>query len=326
MMTTRDSVTNIWGDRTPYRDDWPTRVDQNLQAMPDQWVQSACVLCSNGCALDIGVKDGKIVGVRGRESDRVNHGGLGPKGLHAWVANKATAAACQFNNLHLIQGLLGRNGCGIYQMNGQPTGANGDLPGFRNWANPDHVAELARLWNVDIKTIPHWAPPTHAMQIFRYCEQGSIKLLWISGTNPTISLPDIQRTRRILGMKDLFVIVQDAFMTETASEADVVLPVALWGEKIGCFTNADRTVHFSRQAVQPLGEARADLDIFLDYARRMNFRDKDGDLLIHWRNAEEAFEADVSPITFTHARRRVVPRHCKDTLPKRSSRSPRPMR
>jgi predicted molibdopterin-dependent oxidoreductase YjgC len=129
------------------------------------------------------------------------------------------------------------------------------------------------------------------MQIFRYCEQGSIKLLWISGTNPAISLPDAQRTRRILGKKELFVIVQDAFMTETASQADVVLPAALWGEKTGCFTNADRTVHLSRKAVEPPGEARADLDIFLDYARRMNFCDKDGQPLIHWRTAEEAFEA-----------------------------------
>ena len=56
---------------------------------------------------------------------------------------QATAAACQVNNLHLIRGLIGRKGCGIYQMNGQPTaqntretGANGDLPGFRNWENP----------------------------------------------------------------------------------------------------------------------------------------------------------------------------------------------
>ena len=32
--------------------------------------------------------------------------------------------------------------------------------------------------------IPHWAPPTHAMQIWRYAEQGSIELLWISATNP----------------------------------------------------------------------------------------------------------------------------------------------
>jgi anaerobic selenocysteine-containing dehydrogenase len=122
---------------------------------------------------------------------------------------QATAAACQVNNLHLIRGLIGRDGCGIYQMNGQPTaqntrecGADGDLPGFRNWDNPAHIAELAALWNVEPNVIPHWAPPTHAMQIFRYCEQGSIKLLWISGTNPAVSLPDLRRTRRILDRKD----------------------------------------------------------------------------------------------------------------------------
>lgn len=39
--------------------------------------------------MDIGVKDGRIVGVRGRKSDRVNHGRLGPKGLNSWVANRS---------------------------------------------------------------------------------------------------------------------------------------------------------------------------------------------------------------------------------------------
>lgn len=52
-------------------------------------MQSACVLCSYGCALDIGVKNNKIVGVRGRGHDRVNHGRLGPKGLHGWIANNS---------------------------------------------------------------------------------------------------------------------------------------------------------------------------------------------------------------------------------------------
>jgi anaerobic selenocysteine-containing dehydrogenase len=62
-------------------------VDSNVHQQPEKWVQSACVLCSNGCGLDIGVRDGRIVGVRGRGGDRVNRGRLGPKGLHAWVAN-----------------------------------------------------------------------------------------------------------------------------------------------------------------------------------------------------------------------------------------------
>jgi ferredoxin-nitrate reductase len=77
----------------------------------------------------------------------------------------ATAAACQVNNLNLVRGMTGRPGCGVLQMNGQPTaqntretGADGDLPGFRNWDNEAHVRELAELWNVDPIVIPHWAP------------------------------------------------------------------------------------------------------------------------------------------------------------------------
>jgi anaerobic selenocysteine-containing dehydrogenase len=215
-----------------------------------------------------------------------------------YQSNQATAAACQVNNLHLIRGMIGRPGAGIYQMNGQPTaqntretGADGDLPGLRNWDNPAHIRELAELWNVDTATIPHWAPPTHAMQLFRYAEQGSIKLLWISATNPAVSLPDLARIRRILTKSDLFVVVQDVFLTETAALADVVLPAATWGEKLGTFTNVDRTVHISEKAVDPPGEARADLDIFLDYARRMDFRDRDGQPLIKWSDPESAFEA-----------------------------------
>src|SRR4051794_10668532 len=93
---------------------------------------------------------------------------------------QATASACQVNNLHLLRGMIGHPGAGLLQMNGQPTaqnnrecGADGDLPGFRNWDNPEHIEELARLWGVDPLVIPHWAEPTHAMQLFRYVEQGS---------------------------------------------------------------------------------------------------------------------------------------------------------
>src|SRR5699024_1491315 len=72
--------------------------------------------------------------------------------------------------------------------------------------------------------------------------------------------------------------------------ADVVLPAATWGEKTGVFTNADRTVHLSEKAVEPPGDAKPDLDIFLDYARRLDLRDKDGDPLVKWSDAEGAFE------------------------------------
>ncbi|MEU8986846.1 nitrate reductase [Streptomyces sp. NPDC048558] len=215
-----------------------------------------------------------------------------------YQSHQATAAACQVNNLQLIRGMLGRPGCGVLQMNGQPTaqntrecGANGDLPGFRNWENDAQVADLARVWNVESSRIPHYAPPTPAMQIFRYAEQGSIRMLWISGTNPAVSLPELDRIRGILGQERLFTVVQDLYLTETAQLADVVLPAATWGEKTGTFTNTDRTVHLSDKAVDPPGDARPDLDILLDYARRMDFRDKDDRPLVPWRDAESAFAA-----------------------------------
>lgn len=215
-----------------------------------------------------------------------------------YQSHQATAAACQVNNLQLIRGMLGRPGCGVLQMNGQPTaqntrecGANGDLPGFRNWENDTHVADLARVWNVESSRIPHYAPPTPAMQIFRYAEQGSIRMLWISGTNPAVSLPELDRIRSILGQERLFTVIQDLYLTETAQLADVVLPAATWGEKTGTFTNADRTVHLSDKAVDPPGDARPDLDILLDYAGRMDFRDKDERPLVPWHDSESAFEA-----------------------------------
>src|ERR687889_97961 len=211
---------------------------------------------------------------------------------------QATAASCQVNNIHLLRGMIGKPGCGVLQMNGQPTaqntrecGANGDLPAFRNWDNVEHVEELAELWNVERMKIPHWSSPTHAMQIWRYAEQGSISFLWISATNPAVSLPELSRIRAILEQEDLFVVVQDIFLTETAQYADVVLPAATWGEKTGTFTNADRTVHLSEKAVEPPGEAKSDLEIFLDYAWRMDFRDKDGQPLIKWDDPESCFEA-----------------------------------
>ncbi|SOD66643.1 Molybdopterin oxidoreductase Fe4S4 domain-containing protein [Streptomyces zhaozhouensis] len=544
-----ERIEDVWGRRTPYAPGapWPPRVDQRLtvaEERVERWVPSACVLCSNGCGLDIAVADGAIVGVRGRADDRVNHGRLGPKGLYGWQANasgdrlteplirvggelrrtdwdtamgavvdrsrevlarqgplamafytsgqlfaeeyyaqaviarggigtphldgntrlctataewalvesfgsdgnpgsygdidlcdtlflvghnmaetqtvlwsrvldrlrgqdrprlvvvdprstpvareadvhlpirpgtnvallnailrelirhdrvdrafvdahtvgfaalaevvepytpehaagicrvpaeaisraaavlgaadrlvstvlqgvyqshQATAAAVQVNNVHLLRGMIGGPGRTVFQMNGQPTaqnareaGANGTLPGFRNWQNDAHVAEIARAWNVAAERIPHWSPPTHAMDIFRHCEDGTVRFLWVTGTNPAVSLPDLRRIRSLLSRDQLFLVVSDAFPNETTALADVVLPAALWGEKTGCYTNPDRTVHLSEKAVDPPGQARPDFDILLDYARRMELRDREGRPLPPWTGPEEAWTA-----------------------------------
>ncbi|MEU2122602.1 molybdopterin oxidoreductase family protein [Nocardia niwae] len=215
-----------------------------------------------------------------------------------YQSHQATAGAVQVNNIHLVRGMLGRPGCGILQMNGQPTaqntrecGADGDIAGFRNWADDAHLAELARVWNVDPERLRHDSPPTDAMRMFELADEGVIRMLWVSATNPAVSLPELERVRRVLSRRDLFLVVQDIFRTETAEFADVVLPAAAWGEKTGTFTNADRTVHLSEQAVPPPGTARSDLDIFLDFARRMDLRDRDGEPLPSWHDAPTAFAA-----------------------------------
>ena len=89
-----DRIADPWGSRTPYGPgaSWPARVDSYLagELSPDEvdrWVQSAAVLHSNGDAMDIAVKDGRIAGVRGRAVDRVNRGRLDIKDLFGWQAN-----------------------------------------------------------------------------------------------------------------------------------------------------------------------------------------------------------------------------------------------
>ncbi|WP_255768671.1 molybdopterin oxidoreductase family protein [Pseudarthrobacter sulfonivorans] len=283
----REILHNGWEDAA-YLDSHTLGLEE-LRKTVEPWTPEAAAETCGVAAADIR-EAARIFGMSGRVLSTVLQG--------FYQSSQATAASCQVNNLHLLRGLLGRPGCGILQMNGQPTaqnnrecGADGDLPGFRNWENEDHIKELARLWDVDPAIIPHWAPPTHALQIFRYAEQGSIEFLWVSATNPAVSMPQLPRIREILAKPELFLVVQDLYLTETAQAADVVLPAAGWGEKAGTFTNVNRTVHLSEKAVEPPGEARADLDIFLDYSRRMDFRNLSGGPLLPWTGPEDTFEA-----------------------------------
>jgi anaerobic selenocysteine-containing dehydrogenase len=93
-VATRDRIAEPWGARTPYERGqcWPDRVDMYLADgvvadSVDRWVRTASVLHSNGDGLDIAVKDERMVGVRGRANDRINHGRVDPKDLFAWQAN-----------------------------------------------------------------------------------------------------------------------------------------------------------------------------------------------------------------------------------------------
>ena len=83
MTAARDSIRDVWGPRTGFAGEgrWPERLDEGTTHEPERWVKSVCLLCSTGCGLEVGVKEGHIVGVRGDRLDRINRGRLGPKGL-----------------------------------------------------------------------------------------------------------------------------------------------------------------------------------------------------------------------------------------------------
>jgi ferredoxin-nitrate reductase len=209
-----------------------------------------------------------------------------------YQSNQATAAACTVNSMHLLMGKIGRPGCAPLQFAGQPSsmntreaGADGAYPAYRNWENPAHMQDLARLWRVRPEMLGK--KPIATPEIFEMCEKGQMKVLWTICTNPAVSMTD--RTQQLRTLNGVFLIVQDAFDTPTAQLADVFLPTAIWGEKTGCMTNAERRCTLLERAVSPPGEARADFDIFLEIARRMNLRDVSGDPLLAFSTSEEAF-------------------------------------
>ena len=83
---TRNSIIDLWGERIPHGpgQEWPVRVDERVAKTPERWERGTYVLRSNGCGLDIGVKAGKIVGVRGLGTDRTNRGRQTCQLLASW--------------------------------------------------------------------------------------------------------------------------------------------------------------------------------------------------------------------------------------------------
>jgi formate dehydrogenase major subunit len=92
--------------------------------------------------------------------------------------------------------------------------------------------------------------------------------MYIMGENPAMSDPDLEHARAAMAKLE-HLVVQDIFLTETAYLADVVLPASAWPEKDGTVTNTDRMVQLGRRALKAPGDAREDLWIIVQLARRL---------------------------------------------------------
>jgi formate dehydrogenase major subunit len=188
--------------------------------------------------------------------------------------------------LALVTGQIGRPGTGLHPLRGQNNvqGAS-DVglipmmyPDYRRVDTTDARSKFEAMWQ---KTLDPKAGLT-VVEIMDAVHDGKIRGMYIMGENPAMSDPDVHHAREALAKLEMLV-VQDIFLTETGYLADVILPASAFPEKTGTFTNTDRSVQLGRQALDPPGEARQDLWIIVEMAKRIG---------LDWRYAHprEVFE------------------------------------
>ncbi len=204
---------------------------------------------------------------------------------------QGTETVTLLNTLCLVTGNIGRAGAAPFSITGQcnamgtrEAGGTASLPGYRAWDSAGDRAEMAALWGVPVERIPAERGRAYP-DIIDGVLDGTIKGLWVIATNPVVSFPNRARLEKALSDLELFV-AQDGFANPTTALADVVLPAAIWGEKDGTYTNAERRVSRVRKAVEPPGEARADFDIFIAVAEALGVKDH---IYPEWEGPEDAF-------------------------------------
>jgi len=195
-------------------------------------------------------------------------------------------------NLHLLTGHIGREGTGPFSITGQcnamgtrETGFTSSLPGYRNFGDEAALKEYASIVNVPEEIVPTSRGYKYA-DIIDAIDRGEIKALWITATNPLVSFVNQEKLRKTFAKLDMLV-VQDAFLSDTAEIADVVFSAATWGEKEGVYTNSERRCNRANKAVEPLADSKSDFDIVLEFSKY--FEGVNEMLFPSWSKPEDAF-------------------------------------
>lgn len=196
-------------------------------------------------------------------------------------------------NLSLITGQVGKPGAGPFSLTGQPNAMGGrEVGGMANLlavhkdlGNEEHRREVAQFWGVD-KINPK--PGLTATEMFDALESGKMKAVWIACTNPLVSLPNLNRIENAMKNAKFVVVQEISHKSDTVAFADLVLPAAAWLEKEGTMTNSERRISYLPKEIEAPGEARPDVEIFCDFAKRMGFRG------FNFNNASEIYDEYAS--------------------------------
>lgn len=174
--------------------------------------------------------------------------------------------------LALMTGQIGRPNTGLHPLRGQNNVQGASDVGLIPMVYPDYQAvsvdrnreKFEQLWGAKLDP----EPGKTVVEIMHAIHDGDLTGLYIMGENPAMSDPNLHHARAALARLE-HCVVQDIFFTETCGYADVILPASAFPEKTGTFTNTDRRVQLGRQAIDPPGEARQDLWIIQQLARRI---------------------------------------------------------
>jgi formate dehydrogenase major subunit len=174
--------------------------------------------------------------------------------------------------LSLLTGQVGRPGTGLHPLRGQNNvqGASDSglipmmYPDYQHVDNKNALDVFEKLWGTKLDP----KPGLTVVEIMNAVHAGQIRGMYIMGENPAMSDPDLRHAREALAKLE-WLVVQDIFLTETAYLADIILPASAWPEKTGTVTNTDRMVQLGWQALDLPGEAKHDLWIIQEIARRM---------------------------------------------------------
>jgi formate dehydrogenase alpha subunit len=185
-----------------------------------------------------------------------------------------TANVMNLANLGMITGHIGKPNAGVNPMRGQNNvqgscdmGAlPNSFPGYASVLDEAAKAKFSEAYSVPMPDKTGLRIP----EMLDAAVEGKLKAMFVMGEDPALTDADANHVRRALQSLDLLV-VQNIFMTETATHADVFLPAALYAEKDGTFTNTERRVQRVRKAVDPPGECRPDWEIILDLAERLGY-------------------------------------------------------
>jgi formate dehydrogenase major subunit len=177
--------------------------------------------------------------------------------------------------LTAVTGQIGKPGSGLHPLRGQNNvqGASDAglipmmFPNYQRVTNQAAHGWFEKFWNTPLDDQPGYTVVEIMGKILADdSDPHKIRGMYIMGENPAMSDPDLNHARHALATLE-HLVVQDIFMTETAWLADVVLPATAWPEKTGTVSNTDRMVQLGKQAIDPPGEARADLWIIQQIAK-----------------------------------------------------------